>query len=649
MRTPVTALAVLLAVAPLAGQESRPVSAPPPGGRPLHAPDPRPAIRFAILADAATDSPADRAVLRRAIDEINRIDPDFVMTIGDMILGMNPPAEWTRQAGDYRQILSALRAPWYPVAGNHDVYPEHGKPGDRTNERLYLEHFGPLVYSFDCGFLHIVVLNADEHLSWSDPPVDQTMSEAQLAWLRRDLETSGDRKVFVFLHHPRWEYRGRVWEPVHEILRASGRVAAVFSGHLHSYQFDGVRDGIEYHRLAVTGAETGTLENAGDLNHWNLVTARPDGHSVAVFRVGAVLPADHVTAAENAEAHRLQMLPWAAAESPGFPRDPSVTITLRNPLARKLPARVRFLAPDPAWTCDGAESGGGDVVLEPNGTARVRFTVRPARPGVTDIARGTLVLAPRFEATATYVLAAGGAQEVRRVVEVPLVAAIGPGDVAEAGSAADFAFDFDGRDGHLSLPDSDALDLAGPLTLEGWMRAEDLTGTRALISRLEHEAFGLSLAEEGMVRPAFELFTADGRWAGAVARPSALTVGRWVHVAGTFDGSIIALWIGGRRVASARVVGSVKAGRRPFYIGADTDVLGNPTSFFRGRIDEIRLSRTCRYADAFEPALRFAPDADTALLLHCDDVRMNLTPDASGSGHHATLHGGVAIVPAERP
>jgi len=102
--------------------------------------------------------------------------------------------------------MSALRMPWYPIAGNHDVYPEAGHPTDRGNERRYLENFGPLWYSFDHEFAHFVVLYSDEQLSFRNPAVDQRMSDEQLQWLADDLARTDRKQAFVFLHHPRWNY-----------------------------------------------------------------------------------------------------------------------------------------------------------------------------------------------------------------------------------------------------------------------------------------------------------------------------------------------------------------------------------------------------------------------------------------------------------
>lgn len=68
-------------------------------------------------------------------------------------------------------------------------------------------------------------------------------------------------------------------------------------------------------------------------------------------------------------------------------------------------------------------------------------------------------------------------------------------------------------------------------------------------------------------------------------------------------------------------------------------------NFFRGRIDEARISNVPRYSANFTPTRFFTPDANTVGLWHFDEGGGNVALDASGNGRHFTLQGGYSWSP----
>jgi hypothetical protein len=111
-------------------------------------------------------------------------------------------------------------------------------------------------------------------------------------------------------------------------------------------------------------------------------------------------------------------------------------------------------------------------------------------------------------------------------------------------------------------------------------------------------------------------------------------------------GDLIQGYVDGRQVAAARAHGTRRRNRLPLYVGADPDARGTPTSTIDGAVDEVRISRGARYADAsFEPATRFEADPDTLLLLHLDRAVGSFALDSGPGRRHPVCHGRLVIEP----
>jgi hypothetical protein len=181
----------------------------------------------------------------------------------------------------------------------------------------------------------------------------------------------------------------------------------------------------------------------------------------------------------------------------------------------------------------------------------------------------------------------------------------------------------------LPLPD-------GPFTLEAWLRGKDFKGRRGLLAKTENSEYAL-FGSEGV--PEFVVWLGD-RYATATRKEPPLTVGKWHHLAGVYDGTNVRLYVDGALAAEVAAQGKRKTNKLPLFIGADPNKGGAPGSFFEGAMDEVRLSRVARYAGpSFVPPRRHEADADTLLLLHLDSDFGPWTPDASPQKAHATRRG----------
>ena len=69
--------------------------------------------------------------------------------------------------------------------------------------------------------------------------------------------------------------------------------------------------------------------------------------------------------------------------------------------------------------------------------------------------------------------------------------------------------------------------------------------------------------------------------------PSALPVGAWSHLAMTYDGAPVRLFVNGVQVASLPLTGSIAPSGSPLWIGGNSPY----GEYFNGRIDEVRVYR----------------------------------------------------------
>jgi Concanavalin A-like lectin/glucanases superfamily len=140
----------------------------------------------------------------------------------------------------------------------------------------------------------------------------------------------------------------------------------------------------------------------------------------------------------------------------------------------------------------------------------------------------------------------------------------------------------DGND-VVNVAHSPSLDLRRALTIEAWVRPSARGRewrTIALKQKGRHLAYGLYASAGG--RPSAHVFRR--REYGLRAR-RALKRKRWAHLATTWDGKVLRLWLNGRQVRATRVRGPLTASTGMLRFG------GNRIwrEWFRGKLDEIRI------------------------------------------------------------
>jgi 3',5'-cyclic-AMP phosphodiesterase len=185
----------------------------------------------------------------RFVERMNGVDrPDLVINLGDVVEDASREQD-LEEYGKFISILSRLEAKVLHVAGNHDQ-------AYLTDDdlRALWGHSGELHYCVDFGGFRFVVLRTIEH---KDVSIRLPQEQIEFA---RDALSSSALPAIVLMHHPasdqdltgnRWfearPYVCRVAErkALRRVLEESGKVRAVFNGHVHWNHLDVIR-GIPY-------------------------------------------------------------------------------------------------------------------------------------------------------------------------------------------------------------------------------------------------------------------------------------------------------------------------------------------------------------------------------------------------------------------
>jgi len=270
----------------------------------IHITDPHlPTHYFYPDEEAETDT-SEITDLREVINDINLINPEFVLLTGDLVNeGELEDFENRRSFTKAQRLLSELEVPFYLVAGNHDLGGWNDTPPPQgTARRNWWRFFGwnwlsdppasePLYtqdYSFDYGPIHFAGLEAYLNYDYFMYNIYgyESFIPSQLDWLENDLQNAAESEAKVLFYH--YDFSDQI------DLSALGVDMALWGhihsdeGNIHSYPYnlatDNTCDGDRAYRLIkVNDAELDPQYtchagwNGNDLN----ITFHPSNEGIA--------------------------------------------------------------------------------------------------------------------------------------------------------------------------------------------------------------------------------------------------------------------------------------------------------------------------------------------------------------------------------
>lgn len=225
-------------------------------------------FQFAIVSDRTGGH--RKGVFGKAVEKLNLLMPEFVMSVGDFIEGYsNDSALITTQWAEFDSLLAPLEMPFFFVPGNHDISSKE----DLTHAQMYrqwMNRYGRTFYHFVYKEVLFIAMNTNDG--------DEVMlSEEQLTYVKNVLaENEEVRWTFFFMHHPIWRY-GEI-NGFAEVEAALGdRPYTVLAGHTHHYLYE-ERNNQRYIVLGTTGGGSQLRgPKFGEYDHVTWVTMTDQG------------------------------------------------------------------------------------------------------------------------------------------------------------------------------------------------------------------------------------------------------------------------------------------------------------------------------------------------------------------------------------
>ena len=145
------------------------------------------------------------------------------------------------------------------------------------------------------------------------------------------------------------------------------------------------------------------------------------------------------------------------------------------------------------------------------------------------------------------------------------------------------ALSFNGTSARVNVPNAATLQLSSGMTVEAWVNPTTVSNAWRDVIYKGDDNYYIEATSQGGSRP-----VGGGIIGGTTAEArasTALTANTWAHLAVTYDGAAVRLYVNGVQAASTARTGAIRTSTNPLQIGSDS-IYGQ---YFRGTIDEVRV------------------------------------------------------------
>lgn len=238
-------------------------------------------FQFAIISDLTGRLRPN--VFPEAIKKLNLLQPEFVMTMGDVIEGhTSDPAQLNREWTQLFKAVEPLEMPLFWLPGNHDYWYQSRQNAAREfrvydMREVYKERVGRPWYHFVYRNVLFMIL--------ANTMIDPIEIEQEKQYIKATLEQNKEVKwTFTFFHYDIFKSTsttaaigsGNLWGYMEPLL--ADRPYTAFAGNSHTYSKYNVGKGKEMVRLATTGGMSRMRGvQYGEFDHIMWVTMTDDG------------------------------------------------------------------------------------------------------------------------------------------------------------------------------------------------------------------------------------------------------------------------------------------------------------------------------------------------------------------------------------
>ena len=262
-------------------------------------------FQFAVISDRTGGHRP--GVFSKAVQQINLLQPEFIMSVGDLIEGSREAKTNREQWNEFNSYVSQFQMPFFYVTGNHDS-------ANSALSEVWKEKYGRKSYHFTYKNCLFITINTNDD-DGEDPKVEanfkkERIGKAQLARIAEAIKENPEAKhTFVFLHHPIWNNKDTVangWEAFEDLL--GDRPSTVFCGHIHVFR-KFVKKGRVLYQLATTGGGSSMRGvEYGEFDQVAWITMKTSGPVISHINLDGIYKED-LSPFESTETGRETVLP----------------------------------------------------------------------------------------------------------------------------------------------------------------------------------------------------------------------------------------------------------------------------------------------------------------------------------------------------